>query len=253
MVVLLAEQKRFVLYEYLVFFWKKKVFFLIIPLIFTLLGFGGSYLVPKEGKYVGSATVFTGSTKVKALTNPTNINKEFGKHVHGVIDSYVSSESYIKIKIYDDNKERLEQDLQRMTSGVEKALVDSYDLRYKTTEEGIKLNEKKFAALEGVLDSSSAKLESNNLTIDETSNITSLLEYTELEMATTSVSIQRMKTDLSFFIYEKPSIVSQNVKTVDTYKLEFSLAGLILGVFATFLILMLWNYINEARRYYNHD
>ncbi|MEH7124296.1 MULTISPECIES: hypothetical protein [unclassified Bacillus (in: firmicutes)] len=247
----MAEQKRFVLYEYLVFFWKKKVFFLIIPLIFTLLGFGGSYLIPKEGKYVGSATVFTGSIKLKALTNPVSIEADFGKDVHGVIDTYVSSESYIKIKIYDDNKERLEQDLQKMTAGVEKALVENFDLRYKATEEGIKLNEKKFAALEGVLESSSAKLESNNLTIDETSNITSLLEYTEFEASATAASIQKMGTDLTFF--EPPSIVSQDVKTMDTYKLEFSLAGLILGVFATFLILMLWNYINEARRYYKHD
>ncbi|WNS75120.1 hypothetical protein RRV45_19925 [Bacillus sp. DTU_2020_1000418_1_SI_GHA_SEK_038] len=247
----MAEQKRFVLYEYLVFFWKKKVFFLIIPLIFTLLGFGGSYLVPKEGKYVGSATVFTGSIKLKGLTNPININKEFGEHVHGVLDSYVSSESYIKIKIYDDNKERLEQDLQKMTSGVERALVDNYDRRYKATEDAIALNVNKNEALEGVLESSSTKLESNNLTIDETSNITSLLEYTEFEMATTTASIAKMTADLEFF--EPPSIVSQDVKTVDTYKLEFSLAGLILGVFATFLILMLWNYINEARRYYKHD
>lgn len=252
MVVLLAEQKRFVLYEYLVFFWKKKAFFLIIPLTFTLIGFGGSYLVPKEGKYVGNATVFTGSIKLKALTNPISIEADYGKDVHGVMDIYVSSESYIKIKIYDDNKERLEQDLQKMTAGVEWALVDSFDRRYKATEDAIALNQRKYDALEeGVLASSSAKLESNNLTIEETSHITSLLEYTEFEMASTATSISKMKGDLEFF--EPPSIVSLNVNEVDTYKLEFSLAGLILGVFATVLILMLWNYINEARRNYSHD
>ncbi|MBY0123500.1 hypothetical protein [Bacillus sp. S/N-304-OC-R1] len=247
----MAEQKRFVLYEYLLFFWKKKIFFIIIPLIFMLLGFGGSYLVPKEGKYVGTSTVFTGSVKLKALTNPTNIDAEFGKDVHGVIDSYVSSESYIKIKIYDDNKERLEKDLQKMTSGVEEALIENYNLRYKKTEEGIEETQAKLDAMNNVLSSASKKIESKDLTIDETARITSLLEWTEVEASTALASIQKMNTDLAFF--EKPSIVKQDINTVDTYKKELTLAGLLLGIFATFLILMLWKYIIEARRYYQHD
>lgn len=251
MVVFLAEQKRFALYEYLVFFWKKKIFFLIIPILFMLLGFGASYVIPKDGKYVGNATVFTGSIKQKALTNPSNVVATYGKDVHGVIDAYVSSESYVKIKIFDDNKERLEKDLQKMAAGVEQGLVDSYDLRYKTTEDIIKNNETTFAQLNDVITVSNERLASEDLTIEETEEITTLLEKSEADAAKAQTSIQSMKTDLAFF--EKPGIVSQEVGVTNTYKVELTLAGLVLGIIAAILFLMLWKYINEARRYFKHD
>lgn len=251
MVVFLAEQKRFALYEYLVFFWKKKIFFLIIPILFMLLGFGASYVIPKDGKYVGNATVFTGSIKQKALTNPSNVVATYGKDVHGVIDAYVSSESYVKIKIFDDNKERLEKDLQKMAAGVEQGLVDSYNLRYKTTEDIIKNNETTFAQLNDVITVSNERLASEDLTIEETEEITTLLEKSEADAAKAQTSIQSMKTDLAFF--EKPGIVSQEVGVTNTYKVELTLAGLVLGIIAAILFLMLWKYINEARRYFKHD
>ncbi|MBP2241952.1 polyhydroxyalkanoate synthesis regulator protein [Cytobacillus eiseniae] len=247
----MAEQKRFALYEYLVFFWKKKVFFLIIPLLFALLGFGASYVIPKDGKYVGSATVFTGSIKLKGLTNPSNVVATYGKDVHGVIDAYVSSESYVKIKIFDDNQERLEKDLEKMAAGIEKGLVDNFQLRYEITEDNIKNNETILDELSDVLKVSTDKLDNNELTIAQTSDVTSLLEWTEVEASKVKTSIQNMKSDLAFF--EKPGIVSQDVGPTNTYKLELTLAGLVLGVIAAILILMLWNYINEARRHYKHD
>lgn len=216
-----------------------------------LLGFGASYVIPKDGKYVGNATVFTGSIKQKALTNPSNVVATYGKDVHGVIDAYVSSESYVKIKIFDDNKERLEKDLQKMAAGVEQGLVDSYDLRYKTTEDIIKNNETTFAQLNDVITVSNERLASEDLTIEETEEITTLLEKSEADAAKAQTSIQSMKTDLAFF--EKPGIVSQEVGVTNTYKVELTLAGLVLGIIAAILFLMLWKYINEARRYFKHD
>lgn len=254
MVVFLAEQKKFALYEYLVFFWKKKVFFLIIPLLFTLLGFGASYLVPKEGKYVGSASIFTGSIKLKALTNPANIVSTFGKDVKGEIDAFVSSESYVKFKIYSDNKEELEKDLQNMTAKIEEKLVENYELRYSITEEGVKSNEIQLEQSNDVVRVITDKLENrNNLAVEQIEDITTTLEKTEAKVSELQTRIQNMKSDLAFF--EKPGTLDETVKVTETntYKLELSLAGLILGIFATFFILMLWKYINEARRYSSHD
>jgi hypothetical protein len=215
------------------------------------VGFGASYVIPKDGKYVGTASVFTGSIKLKALTNPSNVVATYGKDVHGVIDAYVSSESYVKIKIFDDNKDQLEKDLKKMTAGIEQGLVDSYDLRYQTTEDIIENNETTFDQLNDVIRVSSERLESEDLTIDETEEITTLLEKSEADAAKAKTSIQNMKTDLAFF--EKPGIVSQEVGLTNTYKLELTLAGLVLGIIAAILILMLWKYINDARRYYKHD
>ena len=249
MVVLLAENKKFVLYEYLVFFWKKKIFFLIIPLIFALLGLGASYLIPKDGKYLGNATIFTGSIKLKALTNPSNIIAQFGQDINGEIDAYVTSESYVKLKIYNDNKEQLEKDLEKMSTAIEKSLLDSYDLRYDITNDSVVKAETKLTELRDVLRVAVDRLE--NASVEETKDLTSTIEWTEMEIADTEAKISRITGDLAFF--EPPSVNRQEVTVVNTYKKELSAAGIILGVFATFLILMLWKYIIEARRYSNHD
>jgi len=246
-----AEQKRFALYEYLIFFWKKKQFFIIIPLIFALLGFGASYLVPKKADYVGSGTVFTGSVKLKALTNPSNIMATFGKGIEGDIEADVTSESYVKIKIYNDDKAQLESDLAKMTGDLEKALLDSYEERYKITEEYIELNKDRRDELKDVLKVYNDKIENGNLATEEYRDVTSVTEWTESEIADVVATINRVKGDLSFF--EPPSIVRQDVHAVDTHKMELTLAGLILGIVAAILFLMLWKYMNEARRYYNHD
>lgn len=251
MVVLLAEKKKFVLYEYLVFFWKKKAFFIIIPLIFTLLGFSASYLVPKDGKYVGKATIFVGGVKLKSLTDPDNIVAQYGQDVNGKIDAYVSSDSFVKIKIYDDNEEQLTKDLENMVSKVENSLLDSYEKRHKSTSNSLITAQKKLEELTDVLKVTVNKLENGNLAIDEAKDVTSVIEWTEMEIADTEARIARLDGDLAFF--EGPSVYPYKVSVVNTYKTELSIAGLILGVFATFLILMLWKYIIEARRYSNHD
>lgn len=247
----MAEQKRFALYEYLIFFWKKKQFFIIIPLIFALLGFGASYLVPKKADYVGSGTVFTGSVKLKGLTNPSNIMATFGEGIQGDVDADVTSESYVKIKIYNNDKAQLESDLAKMTGDLEKALVDSYEHRKQITEEYVKLNRDRLDELNDVLDAYSEKTKNSNLPIEQSSDVDSVVEWTESEIADVVATINRVEGDLAFF--EPPSIVRQDINAVDTHKVELTLAGLILGIIAAVLFLMLWKYMNEARRYYNHD
>jgi hypothetical protein len=244
-----AEQKRFALYEYLIFFWKKKQFFIIIPLIFALLGFGASYLVPKKADYVGSGTVFTGSVKLKALTNPSNIMATFGEGIEGDIEADVTSESYVKIKIYNDDKAQLESDLAKMTGDLEKALLDSYEYRKQTTEKYVQLNTDRLDKLNKVLDAYMNK--SSDTPFEEKNDTDSVVEWTESEIADVVATINRVEGDLAFF--EPPSIVRQDVNVVDTHKMELTLAGLILGIVAAILFLMLWKYMNEARRYYNHD
>ncbi|QED49632.1 GumC domain-containing protein [Cytobacillus dafuensis] len=247
----MAEQKKFVLYEYLDFFWKKKVFFLIIPLLFTLLGFGASYVIPNKGNYVGSAKIFTGAVSLKGLKDPSYVVDQFGKDVNGEIEAFVSSDSFIKIKIYNDDKEELKKDLHKMTSSIEKAMLDNYNLRYSITEDNINNNENQLKELNDVLKVTNEKLESGQLNVTEAERVASVLENTEAQIADVQARNQRMTGDLATF--EKPSIASEEVKAVDRHQVELSLAGLVFGVFATFLILMLWKYVNEARRYYNHD
>ncbi|MBS4190227.1 hypothetical protein KHA94_08430 [Bacillus sp. FJAT-49705] len=247
----MAEQKKFVLYEYLVFFWKKKVFFLIIPLLFTLLGFGASYVIPNKGNYVGSAKIFTGGVSLKGLKDPSYLVDQFGEDVNGELEAFVSSDSFIKIKIYNDDKEELEKDLHKMTSAIEKAMLENYNHRTSITEGNIKNNEKELDELIDVLEVTNDQLKNGQLNVTEAKSVASVLEQTEARIAEVQARNQRMTGDIDLF--ESPGIASEEVKAVDKNQVELSLAGLVLGIFATFLILMLWKYVNEARRYYNHD
>ena len=66
--------------------WKKKVFFIIFPLIFALLGFSATYLIPQEGKYVGTALIYKGSINLGELNSQENIITQYGSDVEGEIE-----------------------------------------------------------------------------------------------------------------------------------------------------------------------
>ena len=91
----MTENKSYRLYDSLEFFWRKKVWFIIIPLIAAILGYFGSMLIPKDGDYVGKSTVFTGSVKLEALTNPDHIMAKYGQHFSGKSEVFVPTRSYI--------------------------------------------------------------------------------------------------------------------------------------------------------------
>ncbi|MDW2876617.1 MULTISPECIES: GumC domain-containing protein [Bacillaceae] len=246
----MAEQKKFVLYEYLLFFWKKKWSFLIIPIIFALLGLAASYVISTDAKYTGNATVFTGSIKQKGLTNPDNIVANFGEGVDGEIEVFVSSDSYVKIKIKQDDRKELQKDLTAMSERIENALVKDYEFRKKVTEEyrdGLiaradKL-EKSIQAMDPILERDLPLFQYQDLT----------LRYTaaQNELSEATVAAQRVTNDLA--VFEQPSVIVNQVNQADTNRTELTIAGLILGVLFTLVFLIFWKYIIEARRYYNHD
>ncbi|PLR73688.1 hypothetical protein [Bacillus sp. UMB0728] len=246
----MAEQKKFVLYEYLLFFWKKKWSFLIIPIIFALLGFAASYVISTDAKYTGNATLFTGSIKLKALTNPENIIKDFGDGVDGEVDAFVSSDSYIKIKIKQDDREELKKDLNAMAGRIESALVKDYDLRKEVTENYLQVLDERAENLNASIRAMEPILE-RDLPITQYQDITLSYTAAQSELSETTVAKQRVTNDLNTF--EPPSVIVNQVTQADTNKTELTIAGLILGVLFTLVFLIFWKYIIEARRYYNHD
>ena len=107
----MTENKTYRLYDSLEFFWKKKIWFIIIPVIVALLGYVGSMFIPKDGEYVGKSTVFTGSVKLEALTNPEHIMTQYGEHFTGKAEVFVPTRSYIKTEVYGDTEEQVTKEL----------------------------------------------------------------------------------------------------------------------------------------------
>ena len=119
----MSENKSFRLYDSLEFFWRKKIWFIIIPVIAALIGYGASFLVPSNGKYVGKSTVFTGSVKLEALTNPDHIMTQYGKHFTGKTEVFVQNRSYIKTETYGDIEEQVKNELNKFNEQLLDGLV----------------------------------------------------------------------------------------------------------------------------------
>ena len=240
----MTENKAYRLYDSLEFFWKKKIWFLIIPLIVALLGYVGSMFIPKDGEYVARSTIFTGSVKLEGLTNPEHIMSKYGEHFTGKTEVFVPTRSYIKTETFGDNEEEVKNELTQFNDQLLADLMDYYDrviagtenyavaqsVRVKNLEESIK-------AYQEVLN------QSDNVAI--VTNYTSLLSQAEMELTNGMATEQRVRNDI--LTYEKPALANTYVVKTKSYGLEAAIAGFVLGILLTILALMLWKYILEAR------
>ena len=66
----MTENKTYRLYDSLEFFWRKKIWFIIIPVIVALLGYVGSMFIPKDGEYVGKSTDIYWICKTRSIDEP---------------------------------------------------------------------------------------------------------------------------------------------------------------------------------------
>jgi hypothetical protein len=247
------NKKQYTLYQYLRFFWKKKHFFIIIPIVTLLLGIAGSFLVPKKGDYVGESTVYTGSISLQILSDPGTVVDLYGKNLDKDIDAYVSGRNFIKIKLYGDDEAKVKKNLEEMTSELEEDLVDDYDKRVEYTESVLEATDSELKKLRESRQKYEGRLDVNNtqLTIEDTEFYSELLLHTETEIASSISKIERMQRDIEFF--EKPNVTNLDVIKTDRNTLEFAIAGLLLGMFLTIVLLILWKYILDARRALKHD
>jgi hypothetical protein len=76
-----------------------------------------------------------------------------------------------------------------------------------------------------------------------------MIETNESENTECLVTINRVKGDLSFL--EKPVLVTSSVEQGKSYLKQSVAIGFVLGILLSFVILMLWKYIFDARRYYH--
>ncbi|UQD53426.1 hypothetical protein C0971_16410 [Bacillus methanolicus] len=246
------EKKRYVLYEYLLYFWKKKKFFVIVPLITAALVASAVYFVKHDYNYTGQAVVFTGSIDAKYLTNPDNIlasADELG--IKNKLDVFVSEKGQVKFTMKGDSKSQVEAELKKVVKNYNKDLQDNYKKRLKASMVYLKSLEESVEKTEKLLDDYYQKLDSTNLSPAEYHDLTDLTIETEKQLADDKKTAHRMRSDLVFF--EKPKILSENVEKSKTYIPEGIAVGVILGLVMTVALLMLLKYLGDARRHYDHD
>ena len=242
------EKKQFVLYEYLMYFWKRKHYFLIVPIITMLLVGGAVYFLKKDMPYTGQALIYTGSVNSPDLTNPENILVKFDDEDQRNLDVIVSSKSNVKITKKGDTKEEVKTSLNNVTKTYTNELIANYNSRWNASNENYTNWKQREDALSEAIESYR-----EDLTIElppvQYEGLKDLIIETDRELSDARKTVSRMKSDLQFF--EKPKILSENVTKSKSYLKEGAAIGLILGLVLTVVLLALMKYLSEGRRYYN--
>lgn len=239
------NKERFVLYEYLSFFWKKKWLFVILPIVALLIGALLSML--QSANYTGKAIVYTGDVR-GIITEPEYVESKYSKFVskNTSLEVKVDKQSQVTIIVKGDDKKSINQTLSKISSGYYKELEKKADRVIEVTEKSKKLKENRLSSLEKILPALEEQLQYGDLDIDEE---TRLLEY-QHTFKELSESIQRMDKDL--LIYEHPLVIEDEVNQDPKHLRTNMLLGFVAGIFLTVLSLIVWKYIVNARRFYKH-
>lgn len=240
----MTENKSYRLYDSLEFFWKKKIWFIIIPLIVALLGFVGSMLIPKDGDYVAKSTIFTGSVKLEALTNPTHIMAKYGTHFTGKSEVFVPTRAYIKTEIFGDNEEQVTKEITQFNEQLFDALMAQNDKVIEGTEKYAKEQEARSKHLQEAIDAYQVAI-NKSVNATEISNYSTLIFQAEQELTNATATVQRVRNDI--IAYEKPELVLPKISKTKSYGTEGAIAGFIFGILLAIFTLSLWKYMLEAR------
>ncbi|MDX1698997.1 MAG: hypothetical protein R3250_00195 [Melioribacteraceae bacterium] len=246
----MSEQKNYALYHLLMFYWKKKIWFLIMPIIGALLGLLISFAWPMDEKYIGKSNVFTGTINLQGVTVPEQIESKYGSHFTSNFDIFVPNRNYIQLEIKNDQKEIIEEELQTYHDALMAELLKQYEVRVDVTETYVQSLEDRIEKLKQSITQYQESISSTQ-NLAEITNFSNLLLSAESALSENMVTVQRVKNDLAFF--EPPFLVKNEVKETSSYTLEWTLAGLLLGLFLSVLLLTLWQYIERARKDLKHD
>jgi hypothetical protein len=245
------EQEKFVFYQYLKFFWKRKLVLILVPVLMALLFVGVYYLVFYEEVYVGKSSIYTGAVVADSIANPTNLQgkyKEDVEKVPGITSFQISNTGfgYLSVNIVGEKSNEVYNQLDKVTSRIETVLVEEANQRLKVTEDKIKLFESHIELLQRYIENPNEVNNSMN-ELGEDYNINSKGEAL-LEQTSLARSIHDMKTDITF--YENPEILTVNHEKSKSYIVESALIGLIIGAILALVLLILLKYIHDARNYF---
>jgi Chain length determinant protein len=239
------EEKRFVLYDYLVFFWNKKLWFLILPLITLGLAFLISMMQPVQ--YQGRTILYTGDLK-GSETDPEVIKHQYKNDVK---DNNLAVEVFergqLVFTVTGSNSAEVNNDISSITKKHYKVLDEEYDEIISRTENGMETKEQHLDSLNKLTALYTKQMEEDTLSSEEESRMTELqIVAKEIEQ-----QIDNNKKDIA--MYEKPQKLDTTVVESGRNQKPILALGLVAGLFLSLISLVLWKYIEDARRYRKND
>jgi ribosome-associated translation inhibitor RaiA len=248
----LAEQKRkFILYEYLLYFWKRKWLFVIVPLITTILIASAIYVLKSNNQYTGTSIVFTGSINARELTDPNNIEAKYNKMIKG-LDVFVTEKGLVKITVNGDSEDAVKNNLKMITKAYNNDLHENAEKRLDSSDDLATSLEKRAKALEKSISLYKKKLEDEELAQYQSDNLEGILIISEDELTSSLERANKIRGDI--LLFERPKVYSEpKVNPAKTYLPQSIAIGIVLGLVLTVALLMLLKYLGDARKYYKVD
>lgn len=218
-----------------------------MPVIMTVLTVAGAYLLSKDKPFEGQALFFTGSINSSQLGNQNTILALFSEEIqNNVEDLFVSEKGQVKVKVSGNSQQEVQGYVDEVVEVYSKKLDEAAKIRIDLTNESIEKYKEREQDLENVIELYNKKLESENVEMTET--YTDLLLISQQELSNVTLKIKNMEADVQLF--ENPQVLSTSVTKDKTYTKEAIAIGIILGLIATVVLLMLMKYIGDARRYF---
>lgn len=247
------EENRFVLYEYLLFFWRKKWLFVVIPVLFVLAAVLFSLIQPKA--YEGTSVVYVGGVDAEPLTTPrlfvNQFNDEIPDHLRSSLSVQVLANNQVLVSVTGSNPTEVAAGVQSFTDRYYGALLGNYQARVDATEAFLAIINQRVDALTNSLEYYKDQLKNENLPVEVINRYMETAMFDENQLMAYMERGQRLKTDLLFF--EQPEIVSTSTKQASNHLKANIVVGFALGVIFSLIALMLWKYIIDARRKLKHD
>lgn len=241
------SEKNNILYQYLLFIWKKK-FYLIGFTIFCMVVAAILSYNPKP-IYTSTALVFTGNAKNDKITKPHLIVEEYeeeiSKELRNSFDAKIKEDFQITLTLSGENKEIVEKELKKVTEKYTNELKTRYNEQYDNLQNLVQ-----------TLEEREKKIKEEIKYYDQM-----LTKETNEELLTTYMILleekaQRLdkyiddlhEANAKLVLFESPELMDITTVASKNNLLRNTLLGGAFGFQLMLIILVLWKYIIDARR-----
>ncbi|TFD95752.1 hypothetical protein [Jeotgalibacillus sp. R-1-5s-1] len=244
-----STKEKYVLYQYLRFFWQKKLYFIFVPVLVAAVAAVTAYaLMSAEEKYEAKALVYVGDLREDSLTSPANIQKLINNEE---VQVRVPRNGQVELSALGDNKTHVENQVGKALNVYLPALEEEAQEIINVTQAQVNVMDESEKVYENSIKLYQERISSNDLLESEVSDLRLLIADAQSRLSNAQEVSHRMSSDLVLF--DEPELLNQTVEETDSFVLEGAAIGFIIGIILTILLLMLMLYINNARRSLNND
>lgn len=231
---------KFILYEYLMFFWRKKWVVLVLPLLGILIPIILGFV--KEPPFVGNLTYYTGDIAKEELINLDLIKNDLPQSIKNKA-TVVKGEKTISFVSTSQNQNEIRDIFTKVDSNYGKRLESSSEDDLKIQKDYLKKLKSQSENLEVSLKNYQEKVHDPKFNIKP--GDFAMIQKLEKNLYD-SVHVQEDMIKN----YQKPEKVSMTIGQQNKFTKSNILVGFIVGLFLSFCLVTLWKYILDAKRVY---